>query len=207
MIKKMCIALIIVFAPAIYAQNASQSLTQLLNNVKSMQANFTEKLLDKAGKGMQKSKGLMQLRRPGKFRWQITSPNPQLIVTNGHKLWIYDPDLEQVTIRLLTKEAGEAPALLLSSTITSLEKEFIVAEGEVQNGIQWFQLTPKDKSSMFEMIKLGFQNQTIKKMQLQDNVGHITQIDFLNVKTNVSLAPSLFNFKAPKNIDVIDESK
>lgn len=190
----------------VHAASAGDDLTQLLNNIRTMQANFTEVVKDTKGKILNRYQGKMSLERPGKFRWDATQPNRQLIVTNNKKIWIYDADLEQLTIRYLGKEAGEAPALLLSNTNDTLTKDFSV-ESTNNSGVQWFLLKPKDKSSMFESIKIGFQHQQIQQMQLQDHLGHVTAIEFSHVVMNAQLSASLFNFKAPPHVDVIDETR
>jgi outer membrane lipoprotein carrier protein len=188
------------------ANPASDTLSGLLNNIRTMQANFNEVVKDTKGKTLTQSQGKMSLERPGRFRWDVTQPNPQLIVTNGNKIWVYDADLEQVTIRHLQKEAGEVPALLLSNTNETLEKDFRV---EMTNDSvnQSFLLKPNDKSSLFEQIKLGFINKQITEMQLQDHLGHVTVIQFGHIVINNNLSPALFNFKAPAHVDVIDEIK
>lgn len=194
------------YLPA-YANTPSTSLIQLLNNVRSMQADFTQVVSDNRGKAVNKTRGHMALQRPGKFRWDTQQPNKQLIVTNGQKVWIYDPDLEQVSIRYLTKEAGETPALLLSNTNATLENDFRVQMLSDDSSLQWFLLTPRDKGSMFEAIRLGFANQQIRQMQLQDHLGHVTRIRFDRIVVNATLSPSLFTFRPPANVDVIDETK
>lgn len=190
---------------AAYADSASDSLTQLLNNIRTMQADFTEVVKDTKGKTLNQSQGKMSLERPGKFRWDVTKPNPQLIVTNGKKIWIYDADLEQLTIRYFGKEAGEAPALLLSNTNETLARDFRVDTKDSAD-MQWFSLKPKDKSSMFELVKLGFQHQQIKQMQMEDHLGHVTVIQFNRVVLNHPLSSALFHFKTPPKVDVIDET-
>jgi len=171
-----------------------------------MQADFSQVVTDTKGKTLNRAQGRMSLERPGKFRWDVMRPNPQLIVTNGKKIWIYDADLEQVTIRYLSKEGGEAPALLLSNTNETLARDFRVQTAN-HSSMQWFVLTPKDKSSMFETIQLGFINQQIRQMRLQDHLGHVTTIQFNRVVTNSHLSSSLFNFRAPTHVDVIDETR
>lgn len=192
------------FFSCVYADSASDTLTQLLNNIHTMQANFTETVKDTKGKTLNQLEGKMSLQRPGQFRWDVTAPNRQLIVTNGKKIWIYDTDLQQVTIRYFGKDAGEAPALLLSHSNETLTKDFQV---NTQNNSSTFLLKPKDKSSMFESIQLAFANQEIKEMQLQDHLGHITVIQFNRIVMNNQLPPSLFDFKKPANVDVIDETR
>lgn len=195
---------------------ANESLSQLLKNMHSLQADFTQTIVDKKGKVIQKNVGHMDLQRPSRFRWDVRSPSKQLIVTNGKKLWIYDPDLEQVTIRVLVKTAGETPAMLLSDENLSLSSEFSVSpinnasdhsSSHASSHLQWYLLIPKDQSSIISALKLGFQNQQIRQMQLEDHLGHTTMITFSNIKQNVPVSDSLFNFKPPAHIDIIDETK
>jgi len=204
LIKCMYISVLFGLFSLVYANSASDTLTGLLNNIRTMQANFSETVKDTKGKTLNQSQGKMSLERPGHFRWDVTQPNPQLVVTNGKKIWVYDADLEQVTIRYLQKESGEVPALLLSNTNETLEKDFRV-DMTNEADTQWFLLTPKDKSSLFELIKLGFKNRQITQMQLQDHLGHVTLIQFNHIVVNNNLSPALFNFKAPAHVDVIDE--
>lgn len=186
----------------------STELSTLLNGVQTMRANFTQTVYDNHGKAVQTSFGKMSLQRPGKFRWDVTKPIPQLIIANDTKLWIYDPDLEQVTIRSLKAEAGEAPALLLSHTNTSLDKNYSVKPEETkQANTKRFVLTPRGQDNMFARIKMGFVGNQIQEMSLEDHLGHITRIQFQKIETNVNLPSSLFVFKAKSNIDVIDETR
>ncbi len=194
------------FAVSSFAASASDDLKNLLNNVKTMQASFTQTIYDNRGKAVETSNGTMSMERPGKFRWQVTKPIPQLIIANQNKLWVYDPDLEQVTIRKLEKATGDTPALLLSHVDAELDKSYDVKTSS-DPGLKWFVLLPKDKEGMFEQIKLGFSNQQVQQMELKDHLGHDTRIKFNNIRTNADLANTLFTFKAPKNTDVIDETK
>lgn len=194
------------FLNLVYAQ-ASEDFSKLLNSVRTMQSNFTQTVLDNRGKAVQKSYGRMALERPGKFRWEIVKPIPQTIIANGSKLWVYDPDLEQVTIRALQKATGETPALLLSHENASIENDFAVKELPAKSPEwRWFALTPKKEDSVFASVQMGFVKDQLREMRLEDHLGHTTEIKFENPKTNASLAPSLFTFKPPANVDVIDET-
>jgi outer membrane lipoprotein carrier protein len=205
--KKLFLIIVLSGLSNVYAADtASADLTQLLNNVRTMRGGFVQLISDTKGKLLNQTSGRMALQRPGKFRWETIKPNEQLIVTNGKKIWIYDPDLEQVTIRYLSKEAGETPALLLSNTNDTLARDFRVQALPSNSTTRWFLLTPKDKGSVFASIKLAFEQQQIKQMQLQDHLGHITRIQFNHVVINSALSPSLFMFKPPANVDTIDET-
>lgn len=188
--------------------SATEELVKRLNSVKTMTADFTQTIYDNRQAAIQTSHGNMALQRPGKFRWKVTQPIPQLIIAKDTVLWIYDPDLEQVTIRSLSKASGETPALLLSHANTVLEKDFNVKTlASDTHHLEWFELLPKHSDSMFASIKMGFLNQQIKEMKLEDHLGHTTLIEFNRIKLNMAIADSLFTLKPPKGVDVIDETR
>lgn len=209
-ILKVLIATVIIFLfqTTTYADPANDSLNQQLKNIRSMKSDFSQTIIDKKGKLIQKSHGRMALQRPGKFRWETTAPTRQLVVATGSKLSIYDPDLEQVVIRGLSKQAGQTPALMLSDANPILETDFNVKTATVPgSNLQWYVLSPKDRSSMFASIRMGFQGGQLREMQLRDHLEHTTTIQFTNSKYNGTLPSALFNFAPPKNVDVIDETK
>lgn len=178
-------------------------LNALLTNLNSMQAGFVQTVYDNHGKPIQKAQGKMQFQRPGKFRWETFKPTTQLIVANGSRLWIYDADLAQVTIRSLEKEVGEAPALLLSHVTT---EHYDIKKIQGASNLTWFKLIPKNRESLFAVIQLGFASDQLREMRLQDQLGHTTRLQFNQIVKNPSLPPALFIFKSPANVDVIDET-
>jgi len=204
MIKKILFIVSVFFCAFAYAESPSEALTRLLLNIHTLQADFSQVI---QGKTMQQSQGHISLQRPGKFRWEVTSPMTQLIIANGARLWIYDPDLEQVTIKSFSKSTGQSPAFLLSDANLTLEKDFFVKEISHTPTSQTFLLKPKDNDNMFADIQLTFIQKQIRVMQLQDRLGHVTRITFKNVKLNAPLATALFSFKPLLHVDVIDETK
>lgn len=191
----------------IFNNSFAEDLKTLLNNLKTMQANFTQIVYDNHGKAVQQSYGQMALSRPGKFRWEVKKPIPQLIIASNTRLTIYDPDLEQVTIRALKLSTGDTPALLLSHENTTLERDFKVRNLPKVQNIIWFELIPKGHDSMFASIRMGFFGGQITQMLLQDHLGHTTKVKFANAKLNQSVPDNLFIFRAPRGADVIDETR
>jgi outer membrane lipoprotein carrier protein len=182
-------------------------LANLLNHVQSMQANFQQTIYDNRGKAVQQAVGRIALERPNRFRWQVIKPIPQLIVANQSTLWVYDSDLQQVTIRTLKQASDDAPALLLSHDATQLLQKYTVKALSPTNAKwQWFELRPK-MSSNFVLIKLGFHQRQIQVMDLVDQLGHTTRIQFLNPRFNMKLSSALFTFKPPAHVDVIHETR
>lgn len=192
--------LICLFSTLSYAASASDTLSGLLLNIHTLQADFQQTI---EGKTARQSQGHMALVRPGKFYWKVSAPVPQVIIANGSRLWIYDPGLEQVTIRSFSKTTGQSPAFLLSDATLTLSKDYNVEE----KGNQHFILVPKEKNSIFAEIKLNFSGKQIREMRFEDHLGHVTRIVFKNVILNSALSKSLFTFKPPQGVDVIDETK
>lgn len=205
-ITKLIFIFCIFLSQTVYA-TAADDVTRLLNAIHTMQANFTQTIYDNHQRPIQKSYGQMQLQRPGKFRWNITKPMPQLIIANQSRIWIYDPDLQQVTVRTIKHVAGEAPALLLSQVDHTLSNEYDVSAAAANNASnEVYTLIPKKSDNMFTSIEIKFVNKEIKEMRLQDNLGHTTKVDFQQIKMNAPIASSQFIFKAPANTDVVNEA-
>ncbi len=200
-VKTTALTLLLLSSSTLLAGTAVDKLRSFHKSVKSFQASFSQKVVDGNKKLVQSGKGKVALLRPGKFRWDYSKPDKQLVVSNGKKIWIYDEELEQVTIKNLSKAMGQTPASVLSG-IGSLDKNFtLVDEGEV-NGVFWVKLEPKKKDTQFKGIRLGFAK-TLKEMKLTDNIGQVTTITFSDLTINPNITASLFTFKIPKGVDVV----
>lgn len=211
--KRIRLLLVLIYllalSPRVFADSAINALLPLLNQVNSMKADFTQTVYDNTGHSVTQSFGTLALSRPGKFRWDIKKPMPQLIIANQSRLWIYDPDLEQVTIRSFETASSDTPALLLSHPDEQLDRDYTVTNIQKKHSnLQWFSLKPKNQDNLFADVQLGFDQGSIHEMRLVDHLGHTTQIEFTHIKTNMPLAASLFIFKSPgPQVDVIDETK
>jgi outer membrane lipoprotein carrier protein len=146
----------------------------------------------------------MMLSRPGKFRWQIEKPYSQLLVGDGEKVWIYDPDLRQVTVKQFGAALGSTPAALLLGGNT-LDRNFTLREAGERDGLEWLEATPKSSDSGFEKLQLGFAGNDLKAMDLFDNFGQTTSLIFSRVERNPQLSPALFRFTPPAGVDVVGE--
>ncbi len=183
---------------------AIDKLHQFLETTKTLRADFAQIVVAKNGKRPQQSTGVMMLSRPGKFRWQIEKPYSQLLVGDGEKVWIYDPDLRQVTVKQFGAALGSTPAALLLGG-NALDKNFILREAGEREGLEWLEATPKLPDSGFEKLQLGFAGNDLKAMELFDNFGQTTSLIFARLERNPQLAPALFRFTPPAGVDVIGE--
>jgi outer membrane lipoprotein carrier protein len=184
-------------------QHPFQQLKSFLASTRSLTANFKQVTLDENNRAIQSSEGLFYLSRPGKFRWSYQTPYIQEIVSAQGKVYFYDADLEQVTIKNMDDSFGSTPALLLSGEI-ALEANFSLQEQGIDEGLQWIKLTPKKDESGFNYILIGLDNGSIGGMELSDNFGQLTRIYFSNVKKNISIEKQIFEFSVPAGVDVFE---
>lgn len=202
--KKIVFALVILLVGNVYAQSAAQILQQKLSGFQSMTANFTQTVTTEENTILQKISGNMALKHPGKFRWETTTGIKQLIVTDGVKLWIYDPELKQVTIRRLGFGVEQTPILILTGSHLNLQKYFVVSKISRDQFGEWFQLIPKSKGSAFASVMIGFENNKIIGIGFTNQLKQKTEVWFSNVKINSADLPD-FSFTIPSGVDVISE--
>jgi len=180
------------------------SLTNLLEQSKTITARFSQLTLDGGGTRLQETAGEMAVQRPGLFYWKTDAPNDQTIVSDGQKVTLWDPDLEQATIKKLDPRLSQTPALLLSGDVSQISKSFDITSTQA-SGVIDFTLKPTTKDTLFDSLRLSFRNGVINDMQLIDSVGQRTNILFTGVKANQPVAASKFKFDIPEGADVIQE--
>lgn len=188
----------------IAADKPVEELQAFLAANRTLQSEFKQVSFDELGRPNKTSSGMFYLQKPGKFRWEYQQPFTQQIVSNGGKVWFYDADLEQVTVKRVDQSLGSTPALLLSGEV-SLEKNFTITQQGIDGDMVWIRLEPKDKDTTFNYILIGMDKGRLGGMELSDNFGQLTRIYFSNVKTNTSLAADLFVLNLPKGVDVLED--
>jgi len=204
MLKRLCIAVLCLAALDAHA-GAIEKLKTFIAATHSAQANFTQEVQDKNGKRIQSASGTMQFVRPGKFRWVYQKPYEQLIVGDGKKFWMYDIDLNQVTVRRLDAALGSSPAALLSGS-NEIERGFVLQDIEPRDGLEWLQALPKSSETTFNRILMAFNaGSELMVMELHDAFGHHTVLRFTDLKSNPVLSSKLFQFVPPKGADVLGE--
>jgi outer membrane lipoprotein carrier protein len=192
------------FSGPSFAQTAAQSLGEQLGRQKNIEADFVQYVLDASGSRLQETHGHMVLAQPNQFWWQTADPFAQLLISNGKRLWIYDEDLEQVTVQTLDQRTTSTPALLLSGNSTNIEAEFDVIMKRGDSGLVFYRLTPKDPESLYETLRLNFKNNQLLEMQLEDTMNQKTSLTFSNMVFNPQLKDGLFEFVVPENTDVLE---
>ncbi len=171
---------------------------------KTAEADFTQTVADKNGRVTQQASGRMAFARPGKFRWDYNKPYEQVIVGDGVKLWLYDTDLEQVTVKSLDDVIAGTPAALLAGD-NAIEKYFALKDAGVADGLEWLDATPKTRDTSFERIRMGFKGDLLMQMELFDTFGQRTTLKLTKMVRNPAIPASRFTFTPPKGADIIGE--
>lgn len=173
----------------------------LLSNMQNMRGDFSQTVVNRNGK-TQTSSGTFAIQRPGKFRWNYHKPYEQLIVADGKEIWLFDPDLEQVTVKSMDKALDASPAALLSGD-NQIGKRYTLKPLPARENLSWIEAIPKQKDSNFNRIRMGYSGSEIRKMELEDNFGQTTRVDLRVQAVNGKMDPSLFRFTPPKGTDVV----
>jgi outer membrane lipoprotein carrier protein len=179
-------------------------LKSLLQQTTTARAHFAQIVLDSNMKTLQQVTGTMQFSRPGKFRWEYDKPYEQTIVGDGTRVWLYDKDLNQVTVRRFDRAIGSSPAALLAGS-NEIEKDYALTGLKSRDGLDWLEAVPRNRDTAFERINLGFGKSGLEAMELRDQFGQITVIKFSTIERNAKLPPELFRFTPPKGVDVISD--
>ncbi|AEL07139.1 outer membrane lipoprotein chaperone LolA [Xanthomonas campestris pv. raphani] len=187
---------------------ARQELDAFTRGLKGLDGQFSQKVTDANGRAKETSSGRVALSAPRLFRWEYAKPYKQLIVADGKKVWVFDPDLEQVTVRVQGTEEQNSPLTALIDP-ARLDKQYDVSEEAAErDGLQWLSLTPKvDTEASFQMASLGFGKQGLARMEIVDAVGQRTAITFEGWKRNPAFAADTFRFTPAKGVDVVGDAQ
>lgn len=179
-------------------------LNQFMTSTQSATGEFEQRIYGRDKKVVQSSRGTLAFSRPGLFRWTYLKPYPQVIVGDGVRVWIYDEDLNQVTVRKLDVALGATPAALLAGSNDALNAFALKDEG-TRDGLEWVEAIPRDNASNFERIRMGFGFSGIERMELTDAFGQTTELLFSGFQRNPRVDAALFRFVPPKGADVLGD--
>ena len=197
---------LLLIAPAtVSAANSARSrLDAFAKDLHAVSAGFEQQVFDPNGGAGKTSRGTLALQSPRQFRWETTTPYRQLIVADSQKVWIYDPDLEQVSVRAQGSEEAHSPLTVLTD-LAQLERDFTTTEQGEHDGLTWLRLKSNDKDPQFNYCDLGFDGGGLERTRFEDTLGNSTEIRFSHWQRNPKLAADTFKFTPPKGVDVIGD--
>ncbi len=182
--------------------NALDDLHAFATRTSSAKGTFTQRIVSRTARTSQPTGGTFVFARPGRFRWSYSKPFEQLLVADGEQLWIYDKDLNQVTVRKLGDALGNTPAAILFGS-NDIDRNFELKDAGIRDGVAWLEASPKGRDTTFEKISIGFRDGELAAMELRDALGQVTMLDFANVERNPKVDASTFAFTPPKGADVL----
>jgi len=197
----LCLVLSTTFGHA--AENARAKLDAFAKGINAISADFEQQVHGPNGGG-KSSRGTLALKAPRQFRWDVLAPYKQLIVADGEKVWIYDPDLEQVSVRPQGTEEAHSPLTVLTD-LSQLDRDFTASEQGERDGQTWLRLKSKDKEPQFAYCDLGFDATGLARMRFEDTLGNDTEIRFAHWQRNPKLVADAFKFTPPKGVDVVGD--
>lgn len=201
-------AAFLAFSLALPAASAAGGLDDFLAfnaATRSATARFEQQVLDRGGKVVERASGTFAFQRPGRFRWTYDKPHQQVLVGDGERLWIHDPDLNQVTVKRMDQAISSTPAALLAGR-DDITRLFTLRDAGSAGGLGWVEATPRAEDTGFERVRLGLDGRTLAAMELHDQLGGRTVLRFHDLAPNASLPPGTFTFEPPPGADVIREA-
>lgn len=189
---------LLALAPLLASADAAQDLKSRLDRIQDLKGQFKQILSDKAGATLQASSGEFALKRPGYFLWESAAPYEQTVIGTPEKVWVYDPDLEQVTVRRADEQTGDNPARLLSGDLTVLRSNYEITAQETN-----YHLQPKSGDSPYRYIEFNFQGETLTGLSFKDKLDQETRINFEGLQLNTNISAETFSFTPPQGVDVI----
>lgn len=187
------------------AGGARDRLDAFAHDLHSLTGSFSQTVYDANGRRGDTAQGTLALKAPRQFRWQTDAPYKQLIVADGNKVWVYDLELEQVTVRDQGSQEAQSPLTVLTD-LSQLDRDFKASEQGERDGLQWLRLTSRAKDPQFEYADIGFDGNAPRRMVFKDTLGNRTEIVFTDWQRNPSLPPTTFTFTPPKGTDVVGDT-
>ncbi|MBZ4194331.1 MAG: outer membrane lipoprotein chaperone LolA [Candidatus Contendobacter sp.] len=195
---------ILLLMPPVWAASPAQ-VQRYFQDLRTLRADFIQRVFDERSQLVQSSSGQMLMQKPGKFRWDYRMPAGQVIVADGERLWTYDVDLAQVTVRKLDQALSSTPLALLSGA-APIEDSFAVGNVRQQDGLNWYDLTPRQPQPEFRLLRVAFKGDALVSLELEDGFGQRTRLDFQKLERNPALDPTLLKFTPPPGVDVVGDA-
>ncbi|VAW98298.1 Outer membrane lipoprotein carrier protein LolA [hydrothermal vent metagenome] len=199
------LGLLIIFSFFMSTPLQAKTINDYLGHVKSMSAKFEQFVFNESTQEPEESSGTIAVISPDKFRLEYNKPYKQIYVADGVRLWSYDEDLEQVTVKKQEGLLANSPAMVLGNP-GQLDTAYVIKAQGVTKFVDWFHMTPKNPDSQFDHIRLGFAGKNLYIMELYDSFGQRTQLKFSELQYNPEQNSDTFIFKIPDGVDVIGDS-
>ena len=204
---KFVLSCLLVFISPSTGLASKDRLHTFFNEVTSLQARFEQQVIDEEGTTLERTSGNFYLQRPGKFRWDYVSDDPEVeqglqIYSDGKLITFFNPDFDSATQRSMLDALEQVPTLAIVQSGESLDAFFNISEYGITDGLSWVGLKPKNEEFSYQGLLLGFDSTQLKSIVITDGFGRETRLTLLDVKTNPKLKSDVFSFTPPPGVDV-----
>ena len=186
-----------------FAGEGQALLENYLDGLNSLSSEFRQLTLRTDDESMYEATGRLYLLRPGRMRWEYDPPHPQLIIADGRRVYVHDQELNQVSHRNQAAALDGTPAQLLAGN-EPIDQHFIINELDPNTLAQgmwddrvWVELRPKAEDSQIVSIKIGFMDEQLDTLLMEDRFGQLTRLMLTQIERNPKLDRALFRFKEP----------
>lgn len=185
---------------------AAEHLAERMAQLTQLEAGFSQRLVDGRGMELRRTRGRLWAERPDRFRWEVEAPFAEVLIGDGETLWLWDPDLEQVTVRPYDERLQATPARLLSGAVDDLLDAFDIDRLAGSDGAERFTLWPRASDALFDRLEFMFENGQPRFLVIHDSLGQRTDVELINVRTAFAEDADRFHFEIPEGADVIHET-
>ncbi len=201
---RLAAAALLSFAATSAGAQQQTLLDEFARDLQGLRGEFSQRVLDADGREIERSAGLVAIAVPRLFRWEYQTPFPQLIVADGERVFIYDPDLEQVTVRRQSDEEQASPLAALIEP-GALERQFEVEFSEPDGDLQWVRLTPRGEETAFAVADIALRGRELLEMRMTDSLGQRTEIRFAGWQRNPAFERGAFRFVPPPGVEMVGD--
>jgi len=214
--KTFWLTFLLLVSPLVMAQEpapsgelaAAAQLAAILEQTRTLRADVDVLTLDQDGREIQESKALLVMQKPDHFYWEILSPYSETMLTNGERIWRFEPDLEQVTVEHFGNDINRTPVMLLNGDAADIAESYTIASADMDGGVlARFILYPKASDSLFTRLSLTFAGSSLEEMQFEDSLGQKTSLTFSGLEANAAIEPGTFEFHMPDDVEIIDNTQ
>ncbi len=191
--------------PALAGGQSESLVRRYFRDLESLRADFIQTVYDEQSRLIEASSGRVHMQKPGRFSWDYQEPAVQMVIADGERLWFYDVDLEQVSVKRMDEALATTPMALLSGA-APIDKAFTVGETFMQGGLQWCELRPKDSQGEFKSLWVAFEGDILRTIELEDAFNRRTRLSFEKLERNVDIEPALFIFIPPPGVDIVGDA-
>ncbi len=210
-------AILAASAAIVSAQTADRSAAEIAaalqrqyDSIRDFSANFTHQHQSGVLRRKAVEQGSVLVKKPGRMRWEYKTPEKKLFVSDGKRIYFYDPSINQVTISDMPQGDQAASAALFLTGKGSLTRDFTASflpadSGSSPAGAYALRLEPRTPQAEYDWLEIVVDRDTllIQRLTAAEKEGGRSTFLFSEFKENIGVADKPFEFEIPRGAEVI----